>query len=101
MTSPILLSMHKFFIVSLSIMGTCTSDVFNPVLESFLQDRNNVHCIIIISDESMLALEEFSIPLIHMDLNDLPNEFNQTQDIGGQYGNRLKKASKYMVLTTL
>ena len=97
----------RFFIeltislVLISIRRISSQDVFDYAIESLLNDGPKDQCTIMISDESILTIKEFSTPVIHMNLNDLPNEFNQTMDIGGQYGNRLKKASKYMVCLLL
>ena len=97
MTFPRFLSKLTIYLVLISIRRVSSQDVFDYAIESLLHDGPKDQCTIMISDESILTIKEFSTPVIHMNLKDLPDEFNQTMDMGGQYGNRLKKASKYMV----
>ena len=72
-------------------------NVFDQILKTFEGEIEKVHCVILMKDDGGIPFEEStSVPIINVDINNLPGDIEPNANvIGGHYGNQLKKASKY------
>ena len=72
-------------------------NVFDQILKTFEGEIEKVHCVILMKADGGIPFEEStSVPIINVDINNLPGAIQPNANIiGGHYGNQLKKASKY------
>ena len=72
-------------------------NVFDQILKTFEGEIEKVHCVILMKADGGIPFEEStSVPIINVDINNLPGDIEPNANIiGGHYGNQLKKASKY------
>ena len=85
-------------ILTLVKFTTAKRNVFDQILNTFEGEIERVHCVILMkTDDGGIPFgESTSIPIINMNINNLPDDIEPDANIiGGHYGNELKKVSKY------